>query len=281
MELGLTQLGLSPEMLALMAMALIIGGAATGFLAGLLGIGGGAILVPIIYEAFTLLGVDEAIRMQMVLGTVLGIIAPTALRSFSAHYARGAVDTSVLWRLGPYVIAGVILGVLVAKGASSRVLQGIWVVCGGLMALKMAFGRDDWRLGDGLPKGWASEVVGFVIGVFSALMSIGGGAFMTTFLTLYGRPILPAVATSSGFGPLIAIPGVIGFGWAGWHEPNVPPLSLGYVNLLAVALVIPSSLLTAPLGVRVAHAFTRRQLELAFAAFLGVVVIRFVFSLFG
>lgn len=274
MDLGLT----SGEM-ALMAGALIVGGTATGFLAGLLGIGGGAILVPIIYEAFTLIGVDESIRMQMVLGTVLGIIAPTAMRSFQAHYARGAVDTSVLWRLGPWVIAGVVLGVLVAKGASSRVLQGIWVVCGGLMALKMAFGRDDWRLGNALPKGWASEIVGFFIGMFSALMSVGGGAFMTTFLTLYGRPILPAVATSAGFGPLIAIPGVLGFIWAGWSDPNVPALSLGYVNLLAVGLVIPSSLLTAPLGVRVAHAFTRRQLELAFAAFLGVVVIRFAFSL--
>lgn len=267
--------------IAVMALALIVGGAATGFLAGLLGIGGGAILVPIIYEAFVLLGVDEAIRMQMVLGTVLGIIAPTALRSFHAHSARGAVDTSVLWRLGPYVMLGVVVGIFVVAGASSRVLQGIWVVVGSLMALKMAFGRDDWRLGDDLPKGWASEVVGFLIGVFSALMSVGGGAFMTTFMTLYGRPILHAVATSSGFGPLIAIPGVIGFMWAGWHAPNLPPFSLGYVNWLAVALVIPSSLLTAPIGVRVAHAFSRRQLELAFAAFLAVVVVRFLFSLFG
>lgn len=272
-------LGLSPGALALMAAALVIGGAATGFLAGLLGIGGGAILVPIIYEAFALLGVDEAIRMQMVLGTVLGIIAPTAVRSFHAHYARGAVDTSVLWRLGPWVVVGVIVGVLVAKGASSRALQGIWAVCGSLMALKMAFGRDEWRLGNALPKGWASEIVGFLIGVFSALMSIGGGAFMTTFLTLYGRPILPAVATSSGFGPIIAIPGVIGFIWAGQDVAGLPAFSWGYVNLLAVALVIPSSLLTAPIGVRVAHAFSRRQLELAFAAFLGVVALRFLLNL--
>lgn len=271
--------GLSPSTLALMAGALIIGGAATGFLAGLLGIGGGAILVPIIYEAFTLIGIDEQIRMQMVLGTVLGIIAPTSIRSFRAHYQRGAVDTSVLWRLGPWVVIGVIAGVLVAKGASSRVLQAIWAVCGSLMAIKMAFGREDWRLGDTIPKGWASEIVGVVIGVFSALMSIGGGAFMTTFLTLYGKPILQAVATSSGFGPIIAIPGVIGFIWAGWNVPNLPAFSWGYVNLLAVALVIPMSLITAPLGVRMAHAFSRRQLELAFAAFLGIVALRFVFSL--
>lgn len=273
--------GLPASELALMALALVVGGALTGFLAGLLGIGGGAILVPVLYEVFTLLGVSDAIRMQLTLGTVLAVIAPTTLRSFQHHYARGGVDTSVLWRLGPWVIAGTIVGVLVAKGASSRALQGIWVFCGTLLALKMAFGREDWRLGDGLPKSKAVEVFAVAVGFISALMSIGGGAYMTTLLMVYGRPILPAVATSSGFGPMIAIPGTLGFIWAGWHAAGLPPLSLGYVNLLAVALIIPSSLLTAPLGVRTAHAFTRRQLELAFAAFLAVVVVRFAFTLFG
>lgn len=280
MDFGLTQLGVPPGELALMALALVAGGALTGFLAGLLGIGGGAILVPVLYEVFTLLGVGEDIRMQLSLGTVLAVIAPTTLRSFSAHYARGGVDTSVLWRLGPWVIAGVVGGVLVAKGASGQALQAIWVVCGGLLCLKMLFNREDWRLGDGLPKSKAIEVVALVIGFISALMSIGGGAYMTTLLMVYGRPILPAVATSSGFGPLIAVPGTIGFIWAGWHATGLPPLSLGYVNLLAVAIIIPASLLTAPLGVRTAHAFTRRQLELAFAAFLAVVVVRFAISLF-
>ena len=144
--------GQTPGALALMALALVVGGAATGFLAGLLGIGGGAILVPVLYEIFTIIGVDEAIRMQITLGTVLAVIAPTTLRSFAGHYARGGVDTSVIWRLGPWVVAGVIAGVLVAKGASGTLLQGIWVVCGTILMLKMGFGREDWRIGDGLPK---------------------------------------------------------------------------------------------------------------------------------
>src|SRR5436190_2152748 len=126
-------LGQTSGALALMALALVVGGAATGFLAGLLGIGGGAILVPILYEIFTLIGVDETIRMQMTLGTVLAVIAPTTLRSYAGHYARGLVDTSVMWRLGPWVVGGVLIGVLVAKGASNDALQGIWVVCGGLL----------------------------------------------------------------------------------------------------------------------------------------------------
>lgn len=267
--------GLSTQALVAMALALVAGGALTGFLAGLLGIGGGAILVPVLYEVFTIIGVDEAIRMQMTLGTVLAVIAPTTLRSFAGHYGRGGVDVSVLRRLGPPVVAGVAAGVLVAKGASGAALQVIWVVCGGVLMLKMLLGREDWRFGDGLPESKLIEAVAALIGFASALMSIGGGAFMTTLLMLYGRPILPAVATSSGFGPLISIPGMLGFIWAGWNHPSLPPFSLGYVNFLAVALIIPASILTAPIGVRVAHAFTRRQLELAFAAFLGVVVIRF------
>lgn len=271
--------GMSTGALALMAVTLLAGGAMTGFLAGLLGIGGGAILVPVLYEIFTIIGVEEGIRMQMTLGTVLAVIAPTTLRSFHGHYSRGAVDVSVLRRLGPPVVAGVIAGVLVAKGASNAALQAIWVFCGGLLLIKMLVGSESWRLGNGLPQSKLVELAAALIGFFSALMSIGGGAFMMTLLTLYGRPILPAVATSSGFGPMIAIPGAIGFIWAGWGHPSLPPFSLGFVNLLAVALVIPVSVLTAPLGVRVAHAFTRRQLELAFAAFFAVVVVRFAVSL--
>lgn len=274
MELSLT---------ALIALAVAMGavGALTGFMAGLLGIGGGALLVPVLYEAFTLYGVEESVRMQVTLGTVLGVIAPTAMRSFSGHYARGAADMRVIRRMGPWVVAGVVLGVVVARDASSAALQAIWAVCGSLIALKMAFGREDWRLGDDVPRGWLTEAVALVIGVASALMSIGGGAFVIAFLTLYGRPILSAVATSSGFGPLIAIPGTIGFIWAGWQAQGMPPFTLGYVNFLSVALIIPASLLTAPLGVRMAHAFSRRQLEIAFATFLFFVAGRFLYAIFS
>ena len=267
---------------ALIVLAVAMGavGALTGFLAGLLGIGGGALLVPVLYEAFTLYGVDEAVRMQVTLGTVLGVIAPTAMRSFAGHHARGSADMSVIRRMGPWVVAGVIVGVVIARDASSTALQAVWAVCGSLLALKMAFGREDWRLGDDIPRGWLTEAIASVIGIASALMSIGGGAFMTAFLTLYGRPILSAVATSSGFGPLIAVPGTIGVIWAGWDAQGLPPFTLGYVNFLAVALIIPASLLTAPIGVRLAHAFSRRQLELAFATFLFFVAARFLYAVF-
>lgn len=273
------ELGLPAGELALLAVALSAAGLVTGFLAGLLGVGGGAILVPILYETFTLLGVGEAVRMHMVLGTSLAVIVPTALRSANGHWKKGAMDTSVLARLGPYVAGGVVLGVLTAASTGAAALKWVWVVAGSLMAIKMAFGRDDWRLGDRLPASKGLEVTAVAIGLVSALMSIGGGMFVVTLLTLFGMPILPAVATSAGFGPIISIPGALGFMWAGWDVAGRPPFSLGYVNLLGAALIIPTSLLAVPWGVHVAHAIPKRKLELAFATFLTCVAVRFLWSL--
>lgn len=262
-----------------MVAALAAGGLVTGFLAGLLGVGGGAILVPVLYEIFTWAGVDPSVRMHMTLGTALAVIVPTALKSFSGHFAKGAVDTAVLRHLGPWVALGVIAGVAVAKASSSDALKWVWVVAGTLLALKMALGREDWRLGDALPRTPGITVVATAIGLLSALMSIGGGMFVVTLLTLYGKPILQAVATSSGFGPIIAIPGAIGYVLTGLDVPSRPPYSVGYVNMLAAAVLIPVSVFAAPFGVRVAHAIPKRRLEIAFAVFLSLVVLRFLASL--
>jgi uncharacterized membrane protein YfcA len=267
--------------IVMLVLALSAAGLMTGFLAGLLGVGGGAILVPILYETFSWLGVDPAIRMHMVLGTSLAVIVPTSLRSARGHWSKGAMDMSVLRRLGPFVALGVILGVVTASVASTSALKWVWVVAGSLMAVKMAYGRDDWRLGDQLPKSKGLELTAIVIGIVSALMSIGGGMFVVTLLTLFAMPILPAVATSSGFGPIISIPGALGFAWAGWEVAGRPPFSLGYVNLLGAALIVPASLIAVPWGVHVAHSIPKRKLELAFAAFLVCVAARFLWSLMG
>lgn len=270
---------LSAEEFVLLTVALSGAGLMTGFLAGLLGVGGGAILVPILYETFTWLGVSEAVRMHMVLGTSLAVIVPTSLRSARGHWLRGAMDTGVLRRIGPYVAAGVMLGVLTASIASTSALKWVWVVAGSMMSIKMALGREDWRLGDRLPESWGLEMTAVLIGIVSALMSIGGGMFVVTLLTLFGAPILPAVATSSGFGPIISIPGALGFIWAGWDVAGRPPFSAGYVNLLGAALIVPASLLAVPWGVHIAHSIPKRKLEIAFAAFLACVAGRFLWSL--
>jgi uncharacterized membrane protein YfcA len=267
--------------LALLVAALLAAGLLTGFLSGLLGIGGGGILVPVLYQAYSALDIPFEIRMHVTLGTAIAVVAPTTYRSFRGHLARGTADVAVLRRLGPWMMAGVVLGILTMKASSTELLQWVWVAFGTTMGLKMALGREDWRLGDQLPLGLGGQLFAMAVGFVSVLLSIAGAAFMVTFMTLYGRPLLQAVGTSAGFGPLIAIPGMIGYIWAGWGVAGMPPFSIGYVSLLGAAVIVPASFLAVPWGVKVAHAVPHRWVELAFATFLAVVVIRFLFDLLG
>jgi uncharacterized membrane protein YfcA len=272
-------LGLPAGELALLVLGLLAAGVIAGFLAGLLGIGGGGVLVPVLYEVFRVLDIDPAIRMHLVLGTSLAIIVPTSLKSFAGHRARGTVDMQLLKRVAPYVVGGVVLGALTAKAASGEVLKLVWVIAATVMALKMAFGREEWRISDHLPPFPWPQIGALLVGFISTLMSIGGATFVVPLLTLYGKSILAAVSTAAGVGPLIALPGVIGYAWAGWDASGLPPFSIGYVNLLAAVIVAPLSVWAAPFGVRLAHRIPRRTLELAFAAFLATISIRFVIDL--
>jgi uncharacterized protein len=276
---GDMDVGVPPGELAALAGALLAAGFATGLLAGLLGIGGGGILVPVLYELFGVLGADDAIRMHLAVGTSLAVIVPTSLRSFAGHRARGAVDMDLVRSMALPVVAGVALGAVLARYSNEAVLKGIWVVAASIVALKLFFGRQDWRLGDVIPGQPFRALYGGFVGLVSTLMSIGGGVFITALMTFYGHPMQRAVATSSAFGPIIAIPGTLGFVWAGWAVAGRPPGSLGYVSLLGALMIIPTSVLAAPLGVRIAHGISRRKLELAFATFLVLVAARFLLSL--
>jgi len=274
-------LGLPIGEVLLLAGVLFATGLATGLLAGLLGIGGGGIMVPVLYEIFGIIGVNPALCFHLAVGTSLSVIIPTSLRSFQSHRARGAVDLALLKSMAPAVIAGVCLGAVVARYSNDTVLKAIWASCATLMAAKLYLGRESWRLGDEIPGNPGRSLFGGFVGLVSTLMSIGGGAFITTFMTLYGRPIRQGVATASGFGLIIAIPGTLGFIWAGWHAAGLPSGSLGYVNLVGTVMIVPASVLAAPLGVRIAHGISRRKLELIFATFLALVALQFLISLFG
>jgi uncharacterized protein len=273
-------LALSGEGLALLVLLLVTAGLVAGFLSGLLGIGGGGVLVPVLYETFGLAGVPEDVRMHITLGTTLAVIAPTVLRSFAAHRARGAVDMDVVRRMGPWIFLGVAAGIVVAKDASSEALRWVWVVFGSLLALKMVLGRDDWRIADSLPKPPWLEACAFVIGIISTLMGIGGATFTVPLLTLHGRSLLSSVATATGIGPIIAIPGIVGYMASGWGAAGLPPYSLGYVSLGAL-LIAPLAVFAAPYGVNAAHTISKSKLELAFAAFIAFVVARFLWTLLG
>lgn len=265
--------------LAWLLALMLCGGLIMGVLAGLLGIGGGGILVPILYEIFPVIGVDDAVLMHMCVGTSLAIIMPTSLRSFYSHKSKGAVDMEIVRTMALPVVAGVVIGALVARYSNTTILTAIWAGAATVMSLKLYFGRESWKLGNDIPGNPWRALYGIFIGTISTLMSIGGGAFVTMMMTLYGRPIHQAVGTSSGFGPMIAIPGTLGFIWAGWGVAGTPPGSLGYVSLLSALIIVPVSVLAAPLGVRLAHGISRRRLELAFATFLAVIAVRFFWTL--
>ncbi|TCT13470.1 putative membrane protein YfcA [Tepidamorphus gemmatus] len=266
------------ELLAL-ALALIASGAIAGVLAGMFGIGGGAVIVPVLYQFLLMLGIESGICMHVAIGTSLGIILPTSIRSYLAHKARGAVDMELLRSWVVPVVIGVVIGSLVANYVSSAALQGIFAAIAVVIGLRLIVGIGSMRLGPDIPgQPWRS-VIGVVIGVLSTLMGVGGGVLNNTVMTLYGRTIHQAVATSSGLGVIIAIPGTIGFAWAGWGNPGLPPFSAGYVNVLGVLLVMPVTLIVAPIGVRIAHALDKRKLEAGFGIFLLIVAARFIWDL--
>lgn len=262
-----------------LAASLIGAGVLTGFVAGLLGIGGGGIMVPVLYEMFGLLGVPDAIRMHVSVGTSLAVIVPTSITSFRAHKARGAVDMEVLRSMAPWVIVGVLLGAVLARYASRVALQAIWAGAATVIAGKMLFSREHWRLGESLPGNPGRAAYATFTGFISVLMSIGGGAFISTFMTLYGRRIHSAISTASGFGPIVSLPGAIAFAVSGYGATGLPPGSIGYVCLIGAAMLIPATVLAAPVGVRVAHNLSRRSLEIAFGLFMATVALKYVIAL--
>src|SRR6478609_4805415 len=267
--------------LALLAAAIIAGGVVTGILAGLFGIGGGAIIVPVLYEVFRIIGVPEEVRIQLCIGTSLAIIVPTTIRSYQAHRARGAGVEGIvrLWWL-PALI-GVALGSAIAVFAPPAVFKIAFVVVATIIAAKLLFGRADWRLGDDLPPGLPGRALGFLVGLASALMGVSGGSISNMILTLYGRTIHQAVATSAGLGVPITIAGTLGYMLAGLPQQSLmPPLSIGFVSLIGFALMAPVSSFTAAYGARLAHWLPKRRLEIAFGIFLLLVSIRFLASLF-
>ncbi len=283
----MTIAGLDVSELVELALLLVAVGALSGFLAGVFGIGGGAVLVPVFYECFRLAGVPLEARMPLCIGTSLAIIIPTSIRSYQAHRARGAVDMEVIRAWWLPVLAGVIAGSITARYAPERLFKIVFVLVAYSAAARLMLARETWKFGDDLPKGPLMRAFGFFVGLLSTLMGIGGGLFANLLMTFYGRPIHQAVATSSALAVLISIPGAIGYVYAGWpaaaHYPEVAalqlPFALGYVSLIGAILVMPTSLLTAGLGVRVAHALSKRTLELAFGCYLLIVGSRFVLSL--
>lgn len=255
-------------LLPLLVLLLVASGFA-GILAGLLGVGGGIVLVPVFFYIFSWLGYDGPMLMQVCLATSLGTIILTSLRSVQAHNKRGAVDWSILRSWAPGIVIGAILGVVVAAGLKSDALEVIFGLLAGVIGLYLAFGKDSWRIGSDMPTGATRAILSPTVGFMSVLMGIGGGSFGVPLMTLFNVPMHRAVATAAGFGVLIAVPSVIGFLFL--KTEGAPPFTLGAVNVPAFAIAVSMTLVTAPIGARLAHSLPAKSLKRIFGIFLLIV----------
>ncbi len=262
-----------------MGLMLLAIGAIAGVLAGLLGVGGGIILVPAFFYAFSVLGFDSPQLMQMCLGTSLATIIVTSIRSVLAHDKKGAVDWSILkgWAIG--IVVGALVGVFVVSSLRSTALQAIFGILAVIVGLYMTFGQSHWRLGRRMPIGVTRAVLSPVLGFLSVLMGIGGGSFGVPTMTLFNVPIHRAVATAAGFGVIIAVPSVAGFLLVDMEI--APPLTIGAVNLVAFGLVIAMTLITAPWGAALAHRLDPEPLKKIFGIFLMLVALNMLRKALG
>ncbi|MEW9921402.1 sulfite exporter TauE/SafE family protein [Marimonas sp. MJW-29] len=272
-----------PDTMLLIQMAVLLMaiGAFAGVLAGLLGVGGGIVLVPAFFYAFQTLGYDGPQLMQMCLATSLATIIVTSVRSVLSHNKKGAVDWDILRSWAPGIVIGAVVGMLLVAQLRSNTLQAIFGVLALIVGLYMGLGRAHWRLGQAMPTGITRAIQSPLVGFMSVLMGIGGGSFGVPLMSLYNVPIHRAVATAAGFGVLIAVPAVIGFIFVPMGEVGRPPLTLGTINLIAFVLIIAMTLLTTPLGVKLAHAMDPKPLKRVFAVFLVLVALNMLRKALG
>lgn len=261
----------------LLILALAGCGLFSGLVAGLFGIGGGAVIVPVLMILFESLGFSET-ASHVAIATSLATIILTSARSVMAHHERGAVDWQVIRTWAPWIMIGAIVGQLLAGELSATALKAFFGVMAYLLALQLFFGRPNWRLADDLPDGAGRAGLGAGIGTLSALMGIGGGTFGVSLMTVYGRAIHQAVATAAGFGIAIGLPSAITAIFVGWGREGLPPFSLGHVNLVAFALISVFTVIMAPIGARLAHSLDAQLLKRLFAILLAIVATKMIWD---
>lgn len=253
-------------------------GSVAGVLAGLLGIGGGAVLVPGLLAVFALQNIDAPAMVHQAIATSLACVVFTALSSIRAHHRHGSVDWPLVGRLAPGLLVGSLLGAVVADQINGLVLQRIFGVAALLIGLRMIFQRGTEGRALALPGAPALTAIGGAIGGLSALIGIGGGSLTVPFLSACRVPMVRAVGTSAACGLPIALAGVSGFVLTGWHEPGRMPHSIGYVLWPAVVGITIASMLAAPLGARLAHWLPARQLKRGFGVLLCIIGLRLALS---
>lgn len=257
---------------ALLLPILLVVGAIGGTLAGLLGVGGGIVIVPVLYwlTEIGLLNVDQSVAIHFAVATSLATIIPTSISSARAHFKKGSIDMEIFKAWAPWISLGALAGGLLAAQFDASILSGVFGVIALIVVANMINPRP-FTLADTPPSSQPGRAaIAGPIGAFSAMMGIGGGTLSVPILTLLSFPVHRAVGTAALFGLIIAVPGVLGYALAGQNIAGLPPVSLGYINIPAAIIISCTTFFCAPFGVKIAHRLNAQRLRLAFAAFLVI-----------
>lgn len=254
-------------------------GAVAGVLAGLLGVGGGIVIVPMLVAILPTQGVPAEYVQHLALGTSLASIMITSVSSFRAHDRRGAVRWDIWRAITPGILVGTFAGSLVAAWLPTTFLKVFFICFLYIVAVQMLLGLKP-KASRELPGTLGISGVGGVIGLVSSFVGIGGGTLSVPFMTFCNIDMHIAVGTSAAIGFPIAVAGTLGYVAGGWNIPDLPPGTLGYVHVLALAGLASASFLTAPLGARLSHALPVPRLKRCFAVFLLLVATKMLWGLF-
>ena len=258
---------------------LISTGVVAGLIAGLFGVGGGIVIVPILFWIFTSLNFPEEILMHMAIGSSLATIIPTSIASARAHYKRGSIDIDVLKKWGFGIFLGALLAGFLGKFFSANELKYLFACIAFIVAINM-FIKEPLKFSNRLPKSRIiNTFTSFIIGFMSTLMGVGAGTIGVPSLVLLSIPIHRAIGTAAALGLFISIPATFGLAFSGFDVPNRPPMSIGYVNVIAFLIMFPLTVFFAPIGVKIAHLINQRVLKIIFGAFLIITSTKMLISI--
>ena len=254
-------------------------GAVAGVLAGLLGVGGGIVIVPMMVAVFPSQGIPAEYVQQIALGTSLASIMITSISSSRAHHKRGAVHWDIFRNITPGILLGTFLGGLVATHMPTLFLKVFFICFLGFVSLQML---SNYRppASREMPGALGTAGVGGVIGLISSFVGIGGGTLSVPFMSFCNVPLHHAVSTSAAIGFPIAVAGTLGYIVGGWNAPGLPAGCVGFVNLMAFFGIAAASFMTAPIGARLSHSLPTAKLKKGFAVFLIIVALRMLLGLF-
>ncbi|QLE87002.1 sulfite exporter TauE/SafE family protein [Shewanella sp. Scap07] len=261
-------------------MVLASSGVLAGILAGLLGVGGGIVIVPVLFFLFQGFGVSAQSAMLVATATSLATIVPTSISSIRAHKQKGNVDVELLKRWWVFILVGVLVGSWLVTRINGNILTTLFGVIASLSALNMLFRTGKSALFNQLPGRTGQSVMGTSIGFFSAMVGIGGGTISVPLLTLYNYPAHKAVGTAAAIGLIISLPGALTMLMLGSTPLDAPAGTFGLVNLLGFVCIVPLTVLFAPVGAALAARLDAAMLKKVFALVLLVTGLRMLGQVF-